>query len=106
MNAIEALTNFLETFDEFTLDDLGPNLTCSEADAWIDLLNASGHEDKAKTLLNSHSHGDDEGDSHWKPGNTCECGSLFDYNEPRKVCHYYECPKRGIDQGTWDEVPA
>lgn len=57
-----ALDIFLATFDRHTLSDIGPHLTCTEAEALADLLAAHGAHDKADALRAGHVDEDDDGD--------------------------------------------
>ena len=45
--------------------DIGEALTCSEADAIVDLLLALGLASAAGEWRTAHAEGDDEGDRHW-----------------------------------------
>jgi len=54
-----------DTFDSYTLADIGPGLTCSESDALSELLRALDRQDQAETLESAHQSGDEEGDSHY-----------------------------------------
>lgn len=56
------------------LDDLGERLTCHEADALLDLFRVAGDTDAHATLLDAHSRGDDEDDSHYQP--RCDADAL------------------------------
>ena len=49
-----ALDTFLEVFSDWTLGDLGPHMTCREADALANLLTAAGRPDLAQALLDGH----------------------------------------------------
>lgn len=60
-----ALDTFLEVFSAWTLGDLGPHLTCTEADALANLLNAAGRPDLAEALSEGHAAEDDAGDAHY-----------------------------------------
>lgn len=58
----QALETFLSTFnDAFLCQDIGPALTCAEAEAFADLLKAFDHADAAKALLDGHCMEDEEG---------------------------------------------
>lgn len=42
-----------------------PNMTCTEAELFADVLRAAGHEDQAERFLRDHAEGDDDpGDLH------------------------------------------
>jgi hypothetical protein len=67
-----ALVEFLDVWgDGMLLSDLGPRLTCREADALIDLFRTHEQPAMAETLLDAHRLGDGEGDSHY----TATCGA-------------------------------
>lgn len=55
--------------DGYLLSDLGPHLTCSEADALKDFLIALGEQDSAESLISGHADADDEGDIHYNEEN-------------------------------------
>lgn len=61
-----ALTYFLDTFDGHTAYDVGPHLTCREADAMADFLRAYGQPDTADALIEGHAAEDEEGDAHYE----------------------------------------
>ena len=63
-----ALDYFLSRWDAYTLNDLGPALTCAEAEALCDLYAAHGLHDKADALRAGHAAGDDEGDANHNEG--------------------------------------
>lgn len=46
--------------------DLGPTLTCSEAETFATFLHAYGQRDSAAALLDAHAREDDEGDQHYQ----------------------------------------
>ena len=48
-----------------TWDDIGPALTCTEADAFADVFRAAGFPEVAERLLGAHSTEDEEGDMHF-----------------------------------------
>lgn len=58
-----------EVIDVFTasgtLTDIGPALTCSEADALRGMFIAAGEDQWAAELLDAHAAEDDEGDAHY-----------------------------------------
>lgn len=63
-NPAEALTNFLAIWsDGILLDNIGPHLNCTEAEALADLLRAYGENAAAESLLDGHCVSDDEGDA-------------------------------------------
>ena len=68
---LSALRDFFAELDYQTLYDLGPRLTCSETEAWINLYVAFGKstdrlgQGHAEALLRGHVEEDDEGDLHW-----------------------------------------
>jgi hypothetical protein len=45
--------------------DIGPHLTCYEADTFADLLKAIGEHETMKTILAAHASSDVEGDDHY-----------------------------------------
>lgn len=61
-----ALHDMLEVWDDYTFADIGPHLTCNEAEALAHLMRAAGREDRATALIDGHATEDDEGDMHWK----------------------------------------
>ena len=52
--------------------DIGPHLTCMEADALAALLTAAGRPRYAAYLIDAHATDDDEGDAHW-PADLLPC---------------------------------
>jgi len=62
----EALTTFLASFNRKTLVDLGPALTCSEADAMCEPFRAWDMDDHADRLATSHQRGEEPGDRHYE----------------------------------------
>lgn len=70
-----ALAAFVEVWsDGMLLSEIGPRLTCREADALADLLNAEGWTAAADLLIDAHAEQDDEGDTHHRP--RCEADTL------------------------------
>ncbi len=59
---LDAFQHFMATWDSYTLWDLGPSLTCHEAEAMCDLLAAFGKHGAADALRSGHIEGDDHGD--------------------------------------------
>lgn len=56
----QALETFADLFgDRMVLDDIGPRLTCSEAEAFAAVLQLS-NADAADVFLESHARGDDD----------------------------------------------
>jgi hypothetical protein len=49
----------------YTWSDLGPHLSCREAEAVAEFFSAFGADEVAEALLVSHGEDDDEGDEHW-----------------------------------------
>ncbi len=45
--------------------DVGPHLSCTEAEALIGLFTALGIDNHAVALLDGHARGDAPGDDHW-----------------------------------------
>lgn len=62
----EATREFTAALSHDTLGDIGPSLTCSEADYFAQFLNTVGAESLANTLLKAHAEEDDEGDDHYQ----------------------------------------
>jgi hypothetical protein len=62
----DALVEFLLEWDGYTAFDIGPHLSCGEADALARLFRAFEQNDTAGALMESHSVSDDEGDSHFQ----------------------------------------
>jgi len=63
-----ALVVALETFAGLDLEmwhDIGPHLTCFEADTFAALLDAIDEHETTKTLLFAHASADDRGDDHY-----------------------------------------
>lgn len=50
----------------YTADDVGPALTCGEAEDAARVLRALRQPEAADRLIAGHAAGDDEGDQHWK----------------------------------------
>lgn len=61
-----ATREFTAGLDYHTVGDVGPHLTCSEAEDFARFLRAVGAEDLASTLLAGHADGDDIGDRHYQ----------------------------------------
>jgi hypothetical protein len=60
-----ALADFAEVWsDGYLAEEIGPRLTCVEADTLAHLLQETDHEDAAREWLIEHATQDDEGDSH------------------------------------------
>jgi hypothetical protein len=51
--------------DPYTADDVGPRLTCTEAEALATVLRALGDPESAEVWLRGHAEGDEEGDDHY-----------------------------------------
>lgn len=64
-NAIKHLADVFG--DSMTAGDVGPHMTCGEAEALADVLRAAGHDAAADAWLEGHASGDDEGDLHYDP---------------------------------------
>jgi hypothetical protein len=66
---IFALQHFVDVFgsDAALADDVGPKLTCIEAEALVGALRALGSDRAADMWARGHAAGDDEGDDHY-PG--------------------------------------
>lgn len=62
----QAVSGLVETWDDYTVMDLGPHLTCAEANALALLFEALGLDDLAVALIEGHSEDDDEGDLHYR----------------------------------------
>lgn len=60
-----ALEELFEVWDAYSLADLGPHMTCGEADTLANLLRVAGRADLAESLILGHAEEDDEGDSHY-----------------------------------------
>jgi len=60
-----AALNLANTWSVYTVADIGGKLTCEEADALIDFLQAVGADDKAAALVEAHTKSDEEGDLHY-----------------------------------------
>jgi len=59
----EALSEFLNQFgDGMLLDDIGPHLTCDNANSLAELFRAYGDEDTAAYVIKAHAWGDEEGE--------------------------------------------
>lgn len=52
--------------DNGTWGDLGPRLTCREADLLAQLFSECGHEGACVQLMEAHAASDEEGDTHWQ----------------------------------------
>lgn len=67
-----ALSMFMDVFGngngEYTMQDLGPHLTCTEAEAFADLLAAHGQHQAADALREGHIDEDDHGDLNHNTG--------------------------------------
>ena len=59
-----ATTGRLLALDAHLWADLGPKLTCDEAETFAEFLVAHGKREAAGWLLNSHAFEDEEGDLH------------------------------------------
>ena len=60
----EALSNFLKIFEDgYLADDIGPQLSCQEADTFCELFNAHDLDGAADSLMDSHCRADSDGDS-------------------------------------------
>ena len=46
--------------------DIGPAMTCTEADRFAAMLRAYGQVDKADSLIEGHAQSDDEGDTQYR----------------------------------------
>jgi hypothetical protein len=64
----QALRRLAEAFSEYSGVDLGPALTCREADALAYALEVAGAGVAADALMDAHAESDDEGDSHYPQG--------------------------------------
>lgn len=51
---------------DYTWDDMGKTLTCSEADALREVLRLLGLGEWSERLYDAHMDSDDEGDAHWE----------------------------------------
>lgn len=58
----EALDNFLRLFSGQLLRDIGPRLTCLEAEALAELMETHGRKAEAHALRVAHAESDEEGD--------------------------------------------
>jgi hypothetical protein len=63
--AADALANLAGTFDVYTCTDIGPALTCREADAMVNALIVGGNEAAAGALIGAHARSDEIDDEHW-----------------------------------------
>lgn len=61
--ALMSLANALG--DGITSSEVGPHLTCTEADAIARVLALAGHREAAGSWLRGHADGDETGDDHW-----------------------------------------
>lgn len=64
--ALVALHDLFEVWDDYTVADLGPHLTCNEAEALAALCRAAGRDGRADALIAGHATDDDEGDMHYE----------------------------------------
>ncbi|GAB2699180.1 hypothetical protein BKA24_001763 [Microbacterium marinum] len=55
-----AVATLADAFDAYTLHDVGPALSCHEADALADVFTAAGLEDAAERVRDFHALGDSE----------------------------------------------
>lgn len=62
---LDAAIAQLATLNYDTWGDLGPHLTCTEANIIANLLRVIDQADSAEILLEKHSEADDSGDEHW-----------------------------------------
>lgn len=63
---LDAAAAFGDAFtDDILSDEIGPKLTCEEAEIVADLLRATGHPEAAVMWIKDHSLSDDEGDAHY-----------------------------------------
>ncbi|TCC19944.1 hypothetical protein [Kribbella sindirgiensis] len=93
------LAIFLETFDGYTLRDLGPHLTCTEAEALAELLESNGRYEQADALRMGHIESDDIGDTNHNTGDGFKYGDAellevgddsFLTDDPRLIGTYVE----------------
>lgn len=80
----DALTEFLDNIGAYTLADIGPHLTCGEADTIANLFRAFGYDGDADALIEGHAEEDEEGDAHyvepeWEPGRCRQTGRITGY---------------------------
>jgi hypothetical protein len=59
---VDAVAEFIRTWDDYTLGDIGPSLTCREAETMCAMFAAFGQHDKADSLRAGHIESDDHGD--------------------------------------------
>lgn len=64
---LTAVSAFVGAFDDWTLNDIGPHLTCSETEIMAEVFRVSGYEGRADALIKGHARDDDEGDEHYTP---------------------------------------
>jgi hypothetical protein len=69
-----ALTAFLDTFSSYTLYDLGPAMTCTEAEVLAELFVEHGRHDQADTIREGHISQDDHGDLNHNAGDYFKIG--------------------------------
>lgn len=58
--AVEAFVNVWS--DGMLLSDMGPKMTCTEANVLAELLATYGRDDSAEVLIAAHAESDEEGD--------------------------------------------
>ncbi|MGW0682892.1 hypothetical protein ACWD2L_05960 [Streptomyces sp. NPDC002754] len=71
---LTAVSAFVGTFDAWTLNDIGPHLTCTEVEVMAEVFRVSGYESSADTLIEGHAREDDEGDEHYAPEGEADDG--------------------------------
>lgn len=64
MTTLFAISEALAAIDGYTLCDIGPTLTCLEAEGLAEALRLLGRGDDAETLIVAHAEADDSGDMH------------------------------------------
>lgn len=69
-----ALRAFLDTFDGYTLYDLGPAMTCTEAEVLAELFVEHGRHDQADAIRQGHIEQDDHGDTNHNTGDEFKIG--------------------------------
>lgn len=62
------MSEALPSWGNYTVEELGPKLTCREADDFGDLLRVIGRDDLADELARSHNAADEAEDSHYQEG--------------------------------------
>lgn len=62
----KAVSQLLDSWDWHTLHDMGPHLTCDEADALFELLLFVERDDLAHALMEGHAGSDEDGDRHYE----------------------------------------